>query len=406
MTNNSTRKPKFRPNVHIVIFSVFLLIGAVVAGYIIFKNHRLEIDVSPVTTKSVDIVPVVKKLKYSKISGKYLFSGTVMMGRGVELVAKGDLNQPFSGMSTLGSYDANIGVLECPITSNKISYQSQVDTLKFNCGPEWLPVLKKYFPIIDLSSNHLYDMGKSGFDETVNRLNDSGFQVVGNFNPHIENDNCKVVSMPVRLITENAKSDSSHIPIVMCSYNYKTIYNPSPGELESIQKWSKIMPVIGLMNGGPEYQHTAGAAQMDVAHKMIDYGADVVVGNGTHWIQNTEVYKGKLIEYSMGNFIFDQLDYDGRIALNLSVEMTIPYDNNASVWIDVAKACVAKLTACPDEALKLNASKLSPKYDFKIVGSYGGSGKIATLANAQQQKDVEERANWAQTVANLESLNN
>ena len=80
MTNNSTRKPKFRPNKHIVIFSVFLLIGAVVAGYIIFKNHRLEIDVSPVTTKSVDIVPVVKKLKYSKISGKYLFSGTVMMG--------------------------------------------------------------------------------------------------------------------------------------------------------------------------------------------------------------------------------------------------------------------------------------------------------------------------------------
>jgi len=138
----------------------------------------------------------------------------------------------------------------------------------------------------------------------------------------------------------------------------------------------------------------------------LNYGADVVVGNGTHWIQNTEVYKGKLIEYSMGNFIFDQLDYDGRIALNLSIEMTIPYDNNASVWIDVAKACVAKLTACTDEALKLNASKLSPKYDFKIVGSYGGSGKIATLANAQQQKDVEERANWTQTVANLESLNN
>jgi len=399
-------KQRLRLNVHATIFSFFMFVSLFVVGYVAYSNRNKNVDEPSVSINNEVIAPAQEKLIYSEISGKYLFSGTVMMGRGVELVAKGDLSQPFSGMNTLGSYDANIGVLECPITSNKISYQSQVDTLKFNCGPEWLPVLKKYFPIIDVSSNHLYDMGKSGFDETVNRLNDSGFQVVGNFNPHIENDNCKVVSMPVRLITEDAKSDSSYIPIAMCSYNYKTIYTPGPGELESIQKWSKIMPVIGLMNGGPEYQHTAGAAQMDVAHKMIDYGADVVVGNGTHWIQNTEVYKGKLIEYSMGNFIFDQLDYDGRIALNLSVEMTIPYDNNASKWIDVAKGCVAKLIACPDEALKLNASKLSPKYDFKIVGSYGGSGKIATLANAQQQKDVEERANWTQTVANLESLNN
>ena len=36
-----------------------------------------------------------------------------------------------------------------------------------------------------------------------------------------------------------------------------------------------------MMNGGPEYQHVAGAAQTEVARKMIDLGADMVVGNGT-----------------------------------------------------------------------------------------------------------------------------
>jgi poly-gamma-glutamate synthesis protein (capsule biosynthesis protein) len=38
----------------------------------------------------------------------------------------------------------------------------------------------------------------------------------------------------------------------------------------------------------------------------IDSGADLVIGNHPHWIQPVEIYKGKLITYAHGNFVFDQ----------------------------------------------------------------------------------------------------
>jgi len=339
--------------------------------------------------------------EYKSVSGNYLFSGTVMLGRAIETFANGDYNQPFMGMSTLGSYDANIGVLECPITNNVDSYQNQVTNLLFNCSPKWLPTLKKYFPILNLSSNHLYDQTQTGYNTTVNYLTSAGFQTVGNFNPHIEKDDCKAIILPIKLQKSNNQNVNATIPIAICSYNYKTIFTPSPGELESIQKWSRLMPVIGLMNGGPEYMHTNGSDQANVAHKMIDYGASFVLGNGTHWVQNTEVYKGKLIEYSLGNFIFDQLDYDGRIALNVSVAISFNYDDNVAKWIAISDSCKNNSEGCVSLASSQNLSKINPKFIFGAVGSYGGYLQVATKANPKQQEDIESRATWSSSMKSL-----
>ncbi|KXT02611.1 hypothetical protein AC579_1993 [Pseudocercospora musae] len=44
---------------------------------------------------------------------------------------------------------------------------------------------------------------------------------------------------------------------------------------------------------------------IDSARAMIDAGADVVVGHGPHILRGIEVYKGKPIFYSLGNFIFE-----------------------------------------------------------------------------------------------------
>jgi poly-gamma-glutamate capsule biosynthesis protein CapA/YwtB (metallophosphatase superfamily) len=42
----------------------------------------------------------------------------------------------------------------------------------------------------------------------------------------------------------------------------------------------------------------------DVAHAAIDAGADIVAGHGAHFALGIEIYKGKPIFYSLGNFIF------------------------------------------------------------------------------------------------------
>jgi poly-gamma-glutamate capsule biosynthesis protein CapA/YwtB (metallophosphatase superfamily) len=57
---------------------------------------------------------------------------------------------------------------------------------------------------------------------------------------------------------------------------------------------------------GAEYTHTANADQRTVAHRAIDAGADLILGTHPHWVQGVEWYHGKLITYSLGNFVFDQ----------------------------------------------------------------------------------------------------
>ena len=44
-----------------------------------------------------------------------------------------------------------------------------------------------------------------------------------------------------------------------------------------------------------------------IGHLAIDWGADIVIGNHPHWYQGVEVYRGKLITYAHGNFVFDQM---------------------------------------------------------------------------------------------------
>ena len=44
-----------------------------------------------------------------------------------------------------------------------------------------------------------------------------------------------------------------------------------------------------------------------IGHASIDWGADIVIGNHPHWYQGVEIYHGKLITYSHGNFVFDQM---------------------------------------------------------------------------------------------------
>jgi poly-gamma-glutamate synthesis protein (capsule biosynthesis protein) len=44
-----------------------------------------------------------------------------------------------------------------------------------------------------------------------------------------------------------------------------------------------------------------------IGHLAIDWGADIVIGNHPHWYQGVEIYKGKLIQYADGNFVFDQM---------------------------------------------------------------------------------------------------
>lgn len=64
--------------------------------------------------------------------------------------------------------------------------------------------------------------------------------------------------------------------------------------------------VIVQFHWGTEYKTQQSESQQNVARRMIDAGADLIVGTHPHAVQGSEFYHDKYITYSLGNFIFDQ----------------------------------------------------------------------------------------------------
>src|ERR1700682_2900329 len=73
--------------------------------------------------------------------------------------------------------------------------------------------------------------------------------------------------------------------------------------------------VVVQFHWGKEYERQPMADRgvptpddpVTIGHNAIDWGADIVIGNHPHWYQGIEIYRGKLITYAHGNFVFDQM---------------------------------------------------------------------------------------------------
>jgi poly-gamma-glutamate synthesis protein (capsule biosynthesis protein) len=81
--------------------------------------------------------------------------------------------------------------------------------------------------------------------------------------------------------------------------------------------------LIVNIHWGAEYSHEQNKTQIETAHLLIDAGADLIIGHHPHVVQGIEIYKGKPIFYSLGNFIFDQtfsLDTQQCLALDIRID--------------------------------------------------------------------------------------
>jgi len=65
----------------------------------------------------------------------------------------------------------------------------------------------------------------------------------------------------------------------------------------------------------------------DFTHRMIDAGADLVIGHGPHVLRAMEIYKGRLIAYSLGNFAtYGRFNLRGANGLGVVLETTLAKD--------------------------------------------------------------------------------
>jgi poly-gamma-glutamate synthesis protein (capsule biosynthesis protein) len=69
---------------------------------------------------------------------------------------------------------------------------------------------------------------------------------------------------------------------------------------------NEVDVIVVSLHWGEEYKRSPTSAQIQIAHQLIDAGADLILGHHPHVVQKIEEYKGGVIVYSLGNFVFDQ----------------------------------------------------------------------------------------------------
>ena len=231
---------------------------------------------------------------FSKPQASVIFTGDIMLDRGVEYQIKKhqDWFYPFKKVSNfLEQADMVVGNLEGPIVSQPPSFSDT--SLHFAFSPKVIPsLIRANLKILSLANNHTDNMGKEGFDETQKYLTAKNIIPVGHY---------------LTCDPDNVATKSS---LVVWAFNKTFPHNCSDNQITSAvqiirQRYPKKFFVV-IPHWGQEYRLRSSLAQQSLAHHIVEAGADLIIGSHPHVVEEVENYQGKLIFYSLGNFIFDQ----------------------------------------------------------------------------------------------------
>lgn len=343
-----------------------------------------------------------------QITSDILFLGNTFWGRYTgEYAAKSELGNayPFSKLSELDrdKYDAWISGLECPLKASvHMTAAQQEENLQFNCSPDFVPEAKKWFTAFTLANNHTDNQGADGFAETQEHLEAAGIQYFGHYDPDVIDDICEVIALPVTVRYSDDSTKKQALPVAICAY-HGVFKIPSQAAVDEIARYSKVMSVFAMPHMGAEYKPVPDQIKTDFYHRLIDAGADVVIGDHPHWIQSTEAYKGKLIVYSMGNFMFDQ-NWNPELMRSAAIhtQMTIK-DGALQDWLSLGESCRTYKDNCLDTAEQKGLARLQPSYGFEAFGTQTDKRALTGLADDATERLMLDRLRWDTTMSELTS---
>lgn len=180
------------------------------------------------------------------------------------------------------SDDLTIVNLEGPLTTSRDKREGR--KFNFRGDPEYVKILSgSSVEIANIANNHAYDYGEAGFEETARTLEDAGICASGFARPGF-------VSVKGATVGSAGFYDKDH----------------SLSEMVSAVEYMRARCdlLIVSIHWGKEYTHEPTDEQRRIGHALIDAGADLVIGNHSHVYGGLEMYKGKYIIYSLGNFCF------------------------------------------------------------------------------------------------------
>ncbi len=246
--------------------------------------------------------------------------------------------------------DYRIANLETPL-ANKEKHQPIIKSGPNHIySPEcisFLNVLKTDVAV--LANNHMGDYGDGALQDTISLLDDNNIKHLGAGNNiveaykgiHLEKDGIKASLIAV---CENEFGVADENTCGTAGYRPRLLLNRIKEEKQ------KADCVIVIFHGGNEFNPLPSPETVERYRMICDMGADCVIAMHTHCPQGYELYDGKPIVYSMGNFMFQSATekapndswYYGYIS-NLSIEKEkisleiVPYKYDTSAVINVFK---------------------------------------------------------------------
>ena len=216
-------------------------------------------------------------------------------------------------ISLLKDKDLVIGNLEGPITENRsVSLNSRVgekNNYIFTFDPEVAQVLaRENINLVNIGNNHIANFGSSGIASTRKYLTDNSVDFFGD---------------PEDVDSRFVIKEINGLKIAFINYN-QFVTEAKQKTLKDIASTKKLSADIIILytHWGEEYQQKPNERTVDLAHEFIDSGVSLIIGSHPHVVQSVEQYKGRMIYYSLGNFIFDQY-FDAKTQSGLAVQLEI-----------------------------------------------------------------------------------
>lgn len=230
-----------------------------------------------------------------------------MLSRGVQQkIQKFGPNYPFEKVrKVIREADNAFCNLECPVSHSTTSIiKENIFGVK---SQDAKGLSYAGFDIISLANNHTLDKGRKGLLNTMQFLKQEKIKYVGagenykdaNSSTILNINGLKIAFLAYCLYPLEGVIFKEDAPSV-------AFYDPARVK-EAIESLKKDVDVIVVsLHWGTEYATTPSAEQTEIAHQIIDWGADLILGHHPHVVQKIEEYKGGVIVYSLGNFVFDQ----------------------------------------------------------------------------------------------------
>ena len=231
-----------------------------------------------------------------------LFAGDIMLDRGVEWKVNqnppagggGDWRWPFLKIAdTLQKADLVFGNLESQISDKGINVGS---IYSFRANPQSLEGLTYAgFDVVSVANNHSLDYTREAFEDSLNRLWQSGIVPVADVLAIKEVKDVKIGFLAYTNFPGIAEVNWDNLQEVVQDIRYAK---------------SRVDILVVSVHAGEEYDKGPNEFQKVFAQSAIDAGADFLIGHHPHVIQPLvpHVRDAELgwIAYSLGNFVFDQ----------------------------------------------------------------------------------------------------